>query len=153
MLGAVAEFEWALNRERTVAGLKLAKSQGRVGGNPWLREKDPAAIAQLLAKRRQTRLSDLSQRADEWLPIVRQLRPEKLWPVVLEAVNDALPEGRKFTEERLVRCVKLFVPEGLADPILLEHDRFKCDHALGFFMRAIHVLASRKMREPKTIAL
>jgi DNA invertase Pin-like site-specific DNA recombinase len=120
MLGAVAEFERALNRERTVAGLKFAKSQGRVGGNPRLREKDPVAIAQLLAKRRQTRLSDLLQRADEWLPIVRQLRPEKSWPAILEAVNDALPKGRrKFTEERLVRCVKLFVSEGLADPILL----------------------------------
>jgi hypothetical protein len=35
----------------------------------------------------------------------------------------------------------------------LEHDRFKCDHALAFLMRAIHVFASRKMREPKTIAL
>src|SRR5271154_5430659 len=35
----------------------------------------------------------------------------------------------------------------------LEHDRFKCDHALVFLMRAIHVLAPRKMREPKTIAL
>src|SRR5271168_1926257 len=88
MLGAVAEFERALIRERTMAGLKFAKSQGRVGGNPRLREKDPVAIAQLLAKRRQTRLSDLSQRADEWLPIVRQLRPEKSWPVILEAVND-----------------------------------------------------------------
>ncbi len=35
----------------------------------------------------------------------------------------------------------------------LEHDRFKCDHALTFLLRAIHVLAPRKMRGPKTIAL
>jgi hypothetical protein len=35
----------------------------------------------------------------------------------------------------------------------LEHDRFKCDHAPAFLMRAIHVLAPRKMREAKTIAL
>jgi DNA invertase Pin-like site-specific DNA recombinase len=120
MLGAVAEFERALNRERTMAGLKFAKSQGRVGGNPRLRDKDPEAIAKLLAKRRQTRLSGLLERADEWLPMVRKLRPEKPWPMVLAAVNDALPKGRrKFTEERLVRCVKLFVSEGLADPVLL----------------------------------
>jgi hypothetical protein len=29
------------------------------------------------------------------------------------------PRGRKFTEERLVRCVKLVVSERLADPVLL----------------------------------
>jgi len=39
------------------------------------------------------------------------------------------------------------------DDSALEHDRFKCDHALAFLMRAIHVFASRKMREPNTIAL
>ena len=63
MLGAVAEFERALIRERTVAGLKHAKSQGRVGGNPGLRAKDPDAIAKLQATRRQTRLDQLSDNA------------------------------------------------------------------------------------------
>ena len=41
----------------------------------------------------------------------------------------------------------------IASPKKLEHDRFKCDHALAFLTRAIHVLAPRKVREPKTIAL
>src|ERR1700692_1951388 len=43
MLGAVAEFERALIKERTVAGLRHAKALGRGGGNPGLRSKDPDA--------------------------------------------------------------------------------------------------------------
>ena len=34
ILGAVAEFERALIRERTKAGLKAARERGRIGGNP-----------------------------------------------------------------------------------------------------------------------
>ncbi len=41
VLGAAAEFERALIRERTKAGLASARAKGRVGGNPGLRAKDP----------------------------------------------------------------------------------------------------------------
>ncbi len=44
VLGAAAEFERALIRERTKAGLASAKTKGRVGGNPGLRARDPAAL-------------------------------------------------------------------------------------------------------------
>jgi hypothetical protein len=44
MLGAVAEFERSLIRERTKAGLKTAKARGRVGGNPGLRRRDPVVL-------------------------------------------------------------------------------------------------------------
>ena len=44
VLGAAAEFERALIRERTKAGLASARTKGRVGGNPGLRAKDPAAL-------------------------------------------------------------------------------------------------------------
>ncbi len=44
VLGAVAQFERALIAERTKAGLKAARSRGRVGGNPGLRNGDPEAI-------------------------------------------------------------------------------------------------------------
>ena len=37
VLGAAAEFERALIRERTKAGLASARTKGRVGGNPGLR--------------------------------------------------------------------------------------------------------------------
>lgn len=50
MLGAIAEFERALIRERTAAGLAEAKRKGRKGGRPRrLTEKDRAAAKALLA--------------------------------------------------------------------------------------------------------
>ena len=44
VLGAAAEFERALIRERTKAGLASARTKGRVGGNPGLRARDPEAL-------------------------------------------------------------------------------------------------------------
>lgn len=50
MLGAIAEFERALIRERTTAGLAEARRRGRVGGRPKRMEaKDIAAARALLA--------------------------------------------------------------------------------------------------------
>ena len=50
MLGAIAEFERALIRERTVAGLSEARRKGRKGGRPRrLTEKDAVAAKALLA--------------------------------------------------------------------------------------------------------
>lgn len=48
VLGAAAELERSLIRDRTQAGLERARSEGRVGGNPGLRAKDPAAMRKLL---------------------------------------------------------------------------------------------------------
>ena len=46
LFGALAEFERALIRERTQAGLVAARARGRKGGRPRaLRGKDPQAIA------------------------------------------------------------------------------------------------------------
>ena len=121
MLGAVAEFERSLIRERTRAGLNSARSAGRVGGNPGLRSRDPIVLRKLASSRRATKLGDLLPSADEWLCVVRQMRPAQPWFEVVAAVNAALPVGRrKFTASRLIRCVKLFVAQGLADPKLLK---------------------------------
>jgi DNA invertase Pin-like site-specific DNA recombinase len=50
MLGAIAEFERALIRERTVAGLVEARRKGRRGGRPrLLSEKDATAAKALLS--------------------------------------------------------------------------------------------------------
>jgi DNA invertase Pin-like site-specific DNA recombinase len=50
MLGAIAEFERALIRERTVAGLVEARRQGKARGRPRrLTEKDTGAAKALLA--------------------------------------------------------------------------------------------------------
>ena len=51
VLGAVAQLERALIAERTKAGLRAARSRGRVGGNPGLRAGDPDAIRKVRASR------------------------------------------------------------------------------------------------------
>jgi DNA invertase Pin-like site-specific DNA recombinase len=51
MLGAIAEFERALIRERTVAGLGEARRKGKTGGRPRrLTEKDTAVAKAMLAE-------------------------------------------------------------------------------------------------------
>ena len=120
MLGAVAEFERSLIRERTKAGLRAAKARGRVGGNPGLRAGDPTVLRKLAASRRASRLAGLLPELDRWLPLVRKLRPARPWPDVADAVNAALPAGhRHFTTDRLVSAIKLLVAETLAEPALL----------------------------------
>lgn len=59
-------------------------------------------MARLLARReREIYLQELNRTADEWLPVVRRLRPARPWAAV-------------------TRVVGAFVAEGLAEPVLLE---------------------------------
>lgn len=117
VLGAAAEFERALIRERTRAGIAAAKARGRVGGNPGLRARDPAARRKVAAARRASALTGLIAGADIWLPVVRRMRPERPWREVARAVS--LATGTGWSPERLTRAVRRFVTEGLAEPALL----------------------------------
>ncbi len=120
MLGAVAEFERSLIRERTVVGVKAARARGRVGGNPGLRARDPVVLGKLAASRRATRLARLTAEMEAWMPVVRRLRPQTAWPEVTVAVNGVLPAGsRRFTEGRLVGTVQFLVAEGLVDAAIV----------------------------------
>jgi Resolvase, N terminal domain len=51
VLGAVARLERALIADRTKAGVRAARSRGRVGGNPGLRSGDPDLIRKVRASR------------------------------------------------------------------------------------------------------
>jgi DNA invertase Pin-like site-specific DNA recombinase len=120
VLGAAAEFERALIRERTLAGLAAARARGRIGGNPALRARDPTARARLAGARRAAALTALIADAEEWLPVVRRLRPAHPWTEVAHILNAQLPPGRRrWTEARLIHAVRRFAAEGLADPALL----------------------------------
>ena len=46
MMAALAELERDIIHERTMAGLKAAKAQGRVGGRPTVMDQDKIAAAQ-----------------------------------------------------------------------------------------------------------
>jgi len=121
ILGAVAEFERALIRERTLAGLAAARARGRVGGNPRLKARDPAALARLAEARRTAHLAALLPGAEVWLAEVRRLRPGTSWQEVAGRVNAALPPGtRPITPARLARLARRFVAEGLLEARVLE---------------------------------
>jgi DNA invertase Pin-like site-specific DNA recombinase len=67
MIGAFAEFEREMIRERTKAGLEAARAEGRVGGRkPKLRENQRKDIAENVISGRKTgaqmaRLYDISE--------------------------------------------------------------------------------------------
>ncbi|MFD1624868.1 recombinase family protein [Azospirillum griseum] len=119
VLGAAAELERALIRERTVAGLKAAKARGRVGGNPALKRRDPEAIAQLSAIRDRQYMADLLASMEAWLPKVRALRPTKSWGSVAKSLGRLGSPDQPWTADRLSRAVRRLVAEGLAEPELI----------------------------------
>ena len=87
VLGAAAEFERALIRERTKAGLASARTKGRVGGNPGLRAKDPAALRQVRLARQDGYIERLNETAQDWVPHVRRLRSDLAWEDVVRIIN------------------------------------------------------------------
>ncbi|WP_247881524.1 recombinase family protein [Skermanella sp. TT6] len=125
ILGAVAEFERSLIRERTKAGVRAAKAIGKKPGNPGLIAKDP------LSRRRVARARDdrLTERviagADEFLPIVQRLRPGHPWDRVVDVLNTAVKKRpgdnpAPWTRDALIRAVRRLVADGLADPGVLK---------------------------------
>jgi hypothetical protein len=124
VLGAVAELERALIRERTKDGLSAAKRRGRVGGNPKLRAGDHDAIQRITEARSQSYFDRINRTAEHWLPIVKQMRPDHRWEDVARVLNarrsrpeaGALP---RWSVEMLRRATRRFVLDGLADPNLL----------------------------------
>lgn len=142
VLGAVAELERALIRERTIAGLDAARARGRVGGNPALKAGNPAARQRLAQLRRETHLQAVTASANDFLPIVRRLRPAQPWNVVLRAVN-AESGGRPWTLDRLKRAVKRLVGEGLAEAALLKRTPRQGDR-----QRAVYLVAGLVRTNP-----
>ncbi len=120
ILGAMAEFERALIRERTMSGLAAARAEGRRGGNPGLVSGDRAMLSRLRLARREAFLERLSGSAGDWAPDVRRLRPDMPWQDVLSVVNSRLPESRRWTLQRLVRAAKAHVAEGFLPETVLE---------------------------------
>lgn len=138
VLGAAAEFERALIRERTRAGLASARMRGRVGGNPGLRTGDPAALRKLQLARTDGYLERLNQTAQDWVPQVRRLRPDMAWEDVLRLINAPLPPARRWSQGRLLRAVRAYVREGfLPETILGRAGRRESDDRLPAIIAAI----------------
>lgn len=120
VLGAAAELERSLIRNRTVAGLKAARKAGRIGGNPGLRSGDKEAIRKITRARDDAHFAKLEETATQWVPEVRRLRPGMPWEDVTRMINTRLDPGvRPWTKERLVRAVKRYVKEGFLEKDVL----------------------------------
>jgi len=138
VLGAAAEFERALIRERTRAGLVSARSERRVGGNPGLRARDPAALRKVRLAREDGYMGRLHETAQDWVPHVRRLRPDMAWEDVLRIVNASLPVDRRWTQARLLRAVKAYVRDGfLPDTVLGRASRRDTDDRLPAIVAAL----------------
>lgn len=121
VLGAAAEFERALIRERTMSGLSSARAKGRVGGNPGLRARDLQALRKIARSREMAYLDQLNAGAADWVPLVRRLRPSMAWEDLVRVINAQAAHGsRPWTKERLIRAVKRYVHEGFLDPQVLQ---------------------------------
>jgi DNA invertase Pin-like site-specific DNA recombinase len=118
VLGAVAQLERALIAERTKAGLRSARLRGRVGGNPGLHARDPEAVRKARATRDATHLNMVLAHLDEWLPIVRRMRPGQPWGDVVRVLNRT--GGISWTSERLHRTVRRLAVEKIVEPGLLD---------------------------------
>ncbi len=138
VLGATAEFERALIRERTKAGLASARTEGRIGGNPGLRARDPAALRKIRLARQDGYMERLNQTAQDWVPHVRRLRPDMAWEDVLRIINAPLPQARRWTQTRLLRAVNAYVRDGLLPTaVLARAGRRETDDRLPAIVAAI----------------
>jgi len=120
VLGAAAEFERALLRERVTAGLASAKEQGRIGGNPGVRMQDPDTLQALKQARENRYFARLNETAPDWVPKIRRLRPTLPWEDVLRVINSSLPAARRWTHGRLLRAVRCYVRNGLLEATVLD---------------------------------
>jgi DNA invertase Pin-like site-specific DNA recombinase len=118
VMGAVAELERALIRERTKAGLRSARAQGRVGGNPGLRAGDREAIRKLRAARDESYFRKLEASADQWLPLVRRHRPAMAWDDLARLLGART--GQDWSVERLKRAARRYVRGGLLPTTVLD---------------------------------
>jgi hypothetical protein len=138
VLGPAAEFERALIRERTKAGLASARTKGRVGGNLGLRARDPAALRRVRLARQDGYMERLNETAQDWVPHVRRLRPDMASEDVLRIVNGPLPRERQLTQSRLLRAVKAYVRNGfLPETVLDRASRRETDDRLPAIVAAI----------------
>lgn len=96
MLGSFAEFERAIIKERTRAGMAAAKGRGAKIGNPAFHSRDPVQLALMRAQRADTILQRSRDALRPHLRLIRQLRPATPWKTVLAQINANRPEGDRL---------------------------------------------------------
>lgn len=117
ILGAVAEFERELIRERTRDGLVKARAARRIGKG--LRTTSAVTRARIAAARRQGYLDELEASAHLWMPAVERGRPAKSWAALAAELARVHPDGR-WTPTKLERAVRRLAGARMANAELLD---------------------------------
>lgn len=119
VLGAVAQLERALIRERTKSGIRAAMARGVKMGAPKLRDKATrkATLAKMTAARDAAHGAKIAAGSSAWLPTLIAMRPASPWPDVCAVLAQA---GTQWSEERLRRAARRCVRQGLAPASILD---------------------------------
>ncbi|AYO75451.1 recombinase family protein [Sphingobium yanoikuyae] len=140
MLGAFAEFERRLIKERTLAGVAAAKARGAKPGNPKMIAHDPTAILELKISHKDRHLAQLIDGRMAWLPIVERLRPHQTWRYTLLEVQRLKNLNRTFSYRTLIKSCQLLVNSGHAKPEILlaaprNSARSSVVHKVGYYLK------------------
>lgn len=95
---------------------KAATAKGRLPGNPAIGERRPDALAKMTAAQKAAYGARLQSSANQWLPIMRRMRPDHTWDDIVRVLRQ---RGLDWTPARLRRAAKWMVGEGMADTSLL----------------------------------
>lgn len=114
-LQSVADFNYAIRAERSLAGQETARREGRFPGRR-------PVIA--LPIEPQTQQGELSQVIGEWLPVVLRMRPGHSWLEVCQAVNRT-GSGPRWSTTELQEAVRRLVLRGLLSPLVFATDNIR----------------------------
>lgn len=120
VMGAFAEFERQLIRDRTRAGIAAAKARGAKLGNPKLRARDPVAIAMVKAKLAETHLQRIRAEAQGYIDTVLLFRPHLSWEEVCKIVNRGRHKDDRIHVTTLKNQVRRLVKAGDLSAHVLE---------------------------------
>ncbi len=104
ILGAVAQLERSLIAERTIAGVAAAAREGRMPGNPGLRNRDAAAIAGLAAARSHAADRRALAQLGPHIEVITGARPHTAWSAIARRLELAGVHG--WSAERLRRTMR-----------------------------------------------
>jgi DNA invertase Pin-like site-specific DNA recombinase len=141
IIGAIAQFERELIRERTRLGIRAAMARGKKMGSPGLRARDKGALQTMTDARVKAHTARLVAASGDWLPIVAAMRPLSTWEDTLAVVNQR--GGAPWSEERLRRGARRCVQQGLLDPSVLDRAERKPPDS-----RLLMLVCAIKMADP-----
>jgi DNA invertase Pin-like site-specific DNA recombinase len=167
ILGAVAEFERALIRERTKAGLARARAEGRRAGNPALATSEGRRA--LARARDHARSAALIEGSGPLVALLARLRPATPWESVARiaaAQGLARPaggggaggggggRGGAWTRDALIRAARRFVRDGILPGSVLERSPpAPSAESLVATLAALHAALARDGAAPSLAAL